>query len=222
MLASQVRTDMRGSAKAIDRLLLDPAFLQKLSRWGILAAVVLSALLVLETIAIMLLVMNPPRVKYIYHDAFNKPRELLVTDQPYFTDSQVTNWAVEKVTSLYTLDFVHIEKQLDASSAAFAPAAWNAWGQSFQGAGNVQYIKDRRVFLTATPRAAASVRSKGTRNGVYFWKVDFPMDLRFENESGSKNNLLSIHVTIRKTNDPEHPDGLEITELNAPLADRDG
>lgn len=213
---------MRGSAKAIDRLLLDPAFLQKLSRWSILAVLILGSLLVLETFAIILLVMYPPKVKYIYHDSFNKPRELLVTDQPYFTDAQVTNWAVEKVTTLYTLDFVHIEKQLDASSNAFAVPAWNAWGQSFQGAGNIQYIKDRRVFLTATPRSAASIRSKGVLRGVYFWKIDFPMDLRFENESGTKNNLLQIHVTIRKTNDPEHPDGLEITELNAPLADRDG
>jgi len=214
--------EMRGSHKAIERLLVDPAFLQKLSRWAILAGLVLGAVVVLQSIVIITLVTHAPRIKYIYHDGFNKPRELLVTDQPYFTNSQVMNWTVEKVTTLYTLDFVHIEKQLDAASTAFAPPAWNAWGQSFQGSGNIQYIKNRRVFVTATPRGAASVRSVGVKNGVYFWKIDFPMDLRFENESGSRNNLLSVHVTISKTNDPLHPDGLEITELSAPLADRDG
>jgi len=214
---------MRNAQAAITRRLLDPEFLQRIIYRVIIAFAVSLTLNVLLTVALTVSVSRTPHVRYIYHDSMGKPRELIVTDQPYFSDSEVMNWAVQKVTGLYTLDYVHYGRHLDAAGADFDIPAWNAWAQSFSGPGNIEFIKAKRVFLTATPKAAASIRSEGrTSKGDYEWHVAFPMLLKWENASGSTTNLLSVDVTIRRTNEPSHPDGLMITELNAPRASGSG
>lgn len=38
------------------------------------------------------------------------------------------------------------------------------------------------------------------------------------NAAGEKTDVLAVRVTIQRTNDPLHPDGLIITQLNAPKA----
>ena len=214
---------MRNASAAISRRLLDPEFLQRIIKRGLIAFSGSLILNVILGLALTVSVMKTPHVRYIYHDSLGKPRELIVTDQPYFSDSEVINWAARKVTNLYTMDFVSYAKHLDASAKDFDLAAWNAWGQSFSGPGNIDFIKAKRVFLTATPKSAPSIRSEGkTRSGDYEWHVSFPMLLKWENASGSTTNLLAVDVTIRRTNSPEHPDGLVITELNAPRAADNG
>lgn len=210
---------MRNAQAALQRRLLDPAFLQFIIRYGVIAFSLLVALVIALTVTLTIVITHAPRVRYIYHDSLGKPRELVVTDQPYFTHAQVMNWAVDKVSGLYTLDFVHYTTQLNTSSAAFSTKAWNAWATSFKNSGNIEFIRKKRVFTTATPRAAPSILGEGpARDGSYIWRIRFPLLLKWENESGSKTDLLSVYVTIRRTNDPQHPDGLEISALSAPRA----
>lgn len=214
---------MRNARAAIERRLLDPDFLQHILRRAFTAFVASLALNLVLGIALAVSVSHTPHVRYIYHDSLGRPRELIVTDQPYFSDSEVMNWAVQKVTNLYTMDYVHYARHLNEAAVDFDVSSWNAWAQSFQGPGNIEFIKNKRVFLTATPQSAATIRSEGlSRNGIYEWHVYFPMLLRWENASGSTTNLLSISVTIRRTNDPLHPDGLMISSLDAPRAPNDG
>ena len=187
---------------------------------GLIASMVLNLGL---AICLFVAITHPPRVRHIYHDPFGKPRELLVTNEPYFTDAQVANWATEKVTGLYTINFLQYAQQLSSYAQYFTAAAWNTWLDAFRKPGNIEFIKARRVMLTATPKSAASIRWEGkTPNGDYEWHVHFPMYLRWENGSGSKTDQLSVDVVIRRTNDPLHPDGLVIAELNAPRASNGG
>ncbi|MBB2199491.1 DotI/IcmL/TraM family protein [Gluconacetobacter sp. 1c LMG 22058] len=214
---------MLNSRMALQRRLLDPEFLQRTVKQALLAFMVSLCLNILLALALVVEVSHTPHMRYIYHDSLGKPRELIVTDQPYFSDSEITNWAVAKVTNLYTMNYVDYAKHLAVAAADFDIPAWNAWGQAFKGPGNIEFIKEKRVFLTASPKSAATIRAEGkNERGEYEWHVHFPMLLRWENSSGSTTNLLSIDVSIRRTNAPEHPDGLVITELNAPRASDNG
>ena len=214
---------MRNARAVIERRLLDPAFLQSILRHALVAFTVSLGVNVLLCLALVVEVMNRPHVRYIYHDSFGKPRELIVTDRPYFSDSEVMNWAVQKATNLYTMDYVHFAEHLNKAAGDFNVPAWNAWAESFKEPGNIEFIKAKKVFLTATPQSAASIRSEGIdSSGSYVWHVTFPMLLRWENASGSTTNLLAVSVTVQRTNDPLHPDGLMITSLDAPRAPGDG
>lgn len=202
---------------AIQRRLLDPAFLQKLIRYGLWLLIGAIAVISVQGIAILALVLHPAHVKYIYHDSFGQPRELIVTDQPVFTPSEVSNWAVRKVTNLYTLDFAHVRRQLDAAGADFTVPAWNSWVTGFLGRGNIDWIEKNRVFVTATPKEAARIESQGVNAaGRYEWRIQFPMYVRWANLSGEKTDAMSVIVVIERTNDPAHADGLVITQLNVP------
>lgn len=210
---------MRNTSAAITRRLLDPLFLQNQLRVVLMAFLASLVLNVTLGIGLFVSITHPPRVKHIYHDQFGKPRELIVTDRPYFSDSDVMNWAAEKVTNLYTLNYVQFSKQLVYSSQFFSTPAWNSWADAFRSPGNIQFIKEKHVFLTAALKTAPSVRSEGvSAHGDYEWHIAFPMYLKWENAAGSMTDTLAVSMTIRRTNDPLHPDGLEIAELNAPRA----
>ncbi|MCE2576675.1 DotI/IcmL/TraM family protein [Komagataeibacter sp. FNDCR2] len=214
---------MRNSSQAITRRLLDPTFGQLMMGRLTLTLIVSMIVNVGLAISLFVAITHPPRVKHIYHDPFGKPRELIVTDQPYFTDAQVTNWSVEKVTGLYTINFLQYAQQLSSYAQYFTTPAWNTWLDAFKKPGNIEFIKSRRVMLTASLKSAGSVRWEGiTPRGDYEWHVYFPMYLKWENGSGSKTDLLAVNVIIRRTNDPLHPDGLVIAELNAPRASDGG
>jgi len=214
---------MRNLDLALKRRLLDPAFLQAIITRGFYAFTSVVVLCVVLGVALIVSMTHAPHVRYIAHDPYGRPRELIVTNQPFFTDAQVGNWSVDKVTGLYTIDFVHFAKELNSAAASFDTRAWNEWARSFQAPGNIDFIKNKRVFLTATPKSAPSIISEGpTRDGDYEWHVSFPMYLKWENESGSKTDLLAVQVTVRRTNNPNHADGLEIVELNAPRTSDNG
>ncbi|MFT8828173.1 DotI/IcmL/TraM family protein [Acetobacter syzygii] len=210
---------MRNTYEAVSRRLNDPAFARQLIQYLLYGFVGSLALNLLQSVAIFYEVTHRPHVKYIYHDSLGKPRELIVTDKAYYSDAEITNWATRKVTNLYTMNWLDYARHLDDSQKDFSIDAWNSWGQAFQGPGNIDFIKAKQVLLTASLKSAAMVADEGKdSHGNYQWHVTFPMYLRWVNASGEKTDVLSVKVTIERTNDPLHPDGLIITELNAPRA----
>lgn len=214
---------MRNTHEAVTRRLNDPAFARQLIQYLLYAFVGSMILDILLGGALIYEVTHRPLVKYIYHDSLGKPLELIVTDKAYFSDSEITGWAAKKITNLYTMNWLDYAQHLDESQKDFSVDAWNSWGQAFQGPGNIDFIKAKQVLLTATLKSAALVVDEGKDNhGDYQWHVSFPMYLRWVNASGEKTDVLSVKVTIERTNDPLHPDGLIITELNAPRASDGG
>lgn len=207
---------MAASKDIFNRWLVDPAFLQKFIRCLVWALACSFTLTLILAITLGYVVSHPVKTKYIYHDSLGAPRELIVTDQPYFTDAQVRNFAAEKITHLYTIDYVHFREQLGQSSTAFTASSWNSWAQAFKD--NVDFIKDKKVFLTATLQSSVTIHRQGVNNGAYQWHISFPMWLKWENSSQEMNDLLDVIATIQRTNDPLHPDALEIVELNASRA----
>lgn len=211
---------MRNSYDAVTRRLNDPSFVQQLllcMAYGFAGSLLLNFIL---GSGLVYEITHRPRVKYIYHDSFGKPRELVATDQAYFSDSEVSQWATDKILNLYTLNWLNFAQHLDDAQTDFSVAAWNSWGMAFKGPGNIDFIKKNRVLLTASLKSAAIVEEEGLnrKTGNYEWHVAFPMYLKWVNPSDEKLDVLAVKVTIARTNDPLHPDGRVITELNAPLA----
>ncbi|MBO1326285.1 DotI/IcmL family type IV secretion protein [Acetobacter sp. TBRC 12305] len=207
---------MRNTYAAVTRRLNDPAFARQVIRYAFATLAGTVYLCCALTTGLVYELTHRPRPQHIYHDSMGKPRELIVTDTPYFTDSQVMNWVTDKVTNLYTLNYLDYGKHLDGCAGDFTADAWNSWATAFQGRGNLDFIKSKMVLLTAALKSAASVDAQGTnRRGDYEWHVSFPMYLKWTNAGGAKTDVLEVRVTIRRTNDPLHPAGLVIAQLNA-------
>lgn len=214
---------MKNTYQAVTRRLNDPSFSKQVIKCILLGFLCSLVANMLTVSALFYEITHRPWVKYIYHDSFGKPRELIVTDQAYFSDIEITNWATSKVTNLYTMNWLDYAQHLDASSRDFTVEAWNTWGQAFEGPGNIDFIKAKQIIMTASLKSAAVVVDEGkNRHGDYEWHVAFPMYLRWINAAGEKTDVLSVNVTITRTNDPLHPDGRIISELNAPRATNGG
>ncbi|OUI97434.1 hypothetical protein HK15_03360 [Acetobacter orientalis] len=210
---------MRNTYDAVTRRLNDPAFARQVIRYTCIALLAALCEGSLASFGLLYEVTHRPKPQHIYHDPFGKPRELIVTDEPYFTDSQIMNWATDKVTNLYTFNYLDYGKHLDSCAGDFNEEAWNSWAAAFQGPGNIEFIRTKQVLLTAAIKTAASIESSGlNRQGVFEWHVAFPMYLKWTNAAGEKTDVLAVRVTIQRTNDPLHPDGLIVTQLNAPKA----
>lgn len=210
---------MKNTYAAITRRLNDPAFARQVIKCMMIGFSCSLSVNGLLGFIIAYEVTHRPSVKYVYHDSFGKPRELIVTDQAYFSDAEINRWAADKVTSLYTMNWLDYAGHLDHASRDFTVAAWNSWGSAFRDPGNIDFIKSKQVILTASLKSAALIVEEGkNRQGDYEWHVSFPMYLRWVNASGEKTDILSVKITISRTNDPLHPDGLIISELNAPRA----
>lgn len=214
---------MKNTYEAVTRRLNDPAFARQVIKCVLIAFSGSLGINCLLSFVVAYEVTHRPLVKYVFHDSFGKPRELLVTNEAYFSDAEINKWAAEKVTNLYTMNWLDYAAHLDGSAKDFTVDAWNTWGRAFQEPGNIEFIKTKQVILTATLKSAALIVDAGkNRQGEYEWHVAFPMFLRWVNAAGEKTDVLSVKVTITRTNDPLHPDGLIISELNAPRAANGG
>jgi len=208
--------------KALQERIVDPEFLQWMAKKLLIGfgASLLANLLSWAVIFVM--ATHPPREHFFYLDDLLRPRELLATDKPYYTDSEIGRWATETVCDLYTMNFKDIDKHIDKASGNFDIPGWNSWLARFKERGNIDYIKSERIYLTAVPRHAYTIMDSGIdpKDHLYTWKVRFHMLWKWENSHSDADHpqeiVLRVDVTIKKTNNPIYKGGIAITELNAP------
>lgn len=163
------------------------------------------AVLVMACVTLCALVMA-----WLAHSAKPEPRyfaarengsliPLVPVDQPYLSDGQITNFAVEAVTRALTIDFANWRSDLSEASEYFErPRGWENFLTAIESSGMLDYIKNRRLVASIVANGAVIVRSGPGEGGRFTWTVQIPITVTYESSSEiSRDSLLAEMLVSR-------------------------
>lgn len=122
---------------------------------------------------------------------------LIPVETPYLNDGQVTNFAIEAITTAMTMNFVTWRADLARASDYFErPDGWNDFLAAIEGSETLDFIRNRRLISTAVANNAVISRT-GVSNGRYSWLVEVPVTVTYQSSSErtSKTYMAEIQVT---------------------------
>ena len=142
--------------------------------------------------------------------------------QPFISQQGLLDWTSEAVCSTLSLDFLHYREQLNASMSNYTPTAFQQILSTLQSSGTLKMIKTQRVVTSAIPTAAPVIVNQGLVNGMYAWKIQFPLVVSYET-SGNSSNRQSLIATVMVTrvSTAYNPRGVAIEQINL-LENNDG
>jgi intracellular multiplication protein IcmL len=155
----------------------------------------------------------PPR--YFFTDGKHAPRPVVALDSPIVDDTELLDWTVKTVLAPYNLDYYNYPVELNTASRRFTLRGWNTFAQSFISQGNFEEIKRGRLLCHAQSQRAAVIHQTSFVQGALAYQIQFPITQTCENVNQTSTNNMVVTALVVRTNDDDHPDGLEIDQLVA-------
>ncbi|OVZ88278.1 conjugal transfer protein TraM [Yersinia kristensenii] len=177
--------------------------------------VILSTALLLAIIVILGLswkVAHPP-TKY-FATVHGRLVEIIPTDQPAYSQDEVTEFGAATIRKAFTLDFVHYKQQMNAVSDRFSREGYISYYNALTASNVLSSITDRKMNLSPSVEPGV-VRTKGVLdNGVYAWEIQYPVSLKLEGQTNSlPAQKFIFSVFIQRADVTDKPEGLELTQL---------
>lgn len=118
---------------------------------------------------------------------------LIPLSNPYLSDGEVINFAVEAITRSLTMDFANWRSDLSGAKKYFDhPQGWNSFLDAVNNSGMLDYIRENRLVSTAVANGAVIVRTGENDNDQFVWTVHIPLIITYESASElSRDNLLA-------------------------------
>jgi len=135
--------------------------------------------------------------KYFIADEDGRITPLVPVDQPYLSNGQITNFAVEAITRAMTMNFVNWRQDLFEASEYFErPDGWNNFLSALEGSGTLDLIRNRRLISSTVANGAVIVGS-GPHNGRYTWVVQVPLTITYQSssEQSVENRMAEIEIS---------------------------
>lgn len=122
---------------------------------------------------------------------------IVAVKEPFLTDNQITNFATESITRAMTLNFANWRQDLsDASTYFTRPEGWDAYVQSINDSGLMDYIVSRRLIATAVANQAVITQRGANDRGVYGWVVQVPMTVTYQSSSDTQTENYIVEMEI--------------------------
>jgi len=138
---------------------------------------------------------------------------LVPVTQPYLSNGEISNFAVEAITSSLTLDFSNYRKSLSEASQYYErPDGWNNFLEALKSSGTLDMITKRRLVSTVVANGA-TVAQSGVDHGVYSWVVQVPITITYQSSSQQKSETHLVEMVIKRLPTWQTPRGVGITRV---------
>lgn len=134
--------------------------------------------------------------------------------EPVLRDGAIRSWMARAVTQTLNLDFVHWRHQLSSVRGDYTHKAFVSMIESLQKSGDLDYIRKKRLSVSATPTRAPIIAATGHIGSVKEWKVQMPILLSFESSQGVVNTQHWIaSVLIKQVSTLKYPNSIAIAQI---------
>ena len=183
----------------------------RLVTWALLAmAVTAGAAVVVALWAVM--AKPEPRYFAVREDGGILP--LVAVSEPFLTDGQITNFAVEAVTRAMTIDFANWRNDLKSAARYFErPTGWNAFLDAIQASGMLEYIRERRLVSSVVANGAAITDSGLDNHKRHTWTIQIPLTVTYESSSETVRDHLLAEVVVVRLPTWESPEAVGIIRI---------
>src|SRR3989344_7109998 len=116
--------------------------------------------------------------------------------EPLVTQDFVVQWAALAARTVYNLDFVNWQTQLQAAQIYFTPNGWAALMLGLNNSGMTNSLKNNKLQATAVVVKDPVILDREVINGRYTWQIQLPLLVTYVSASDTKKQLLVITLSI--------------------------
>ncbi len=194
-------------------ILEDRIFYRNFAKGSFFVAVIMAALTMFLTIALINLYSRPPLTVSYLQDARGNLITLRPLDQTELTEADILDWAAERILDLQMVSFADYRDHLVGLRDHFVPAAFAEYQRSLTGNKTIDRVKNDRLVKYAEPLEAPVLQSMKVKNGVLTWKITMKIrEYMAGGEYSSSSTDLEAEITIVRTNKTKNLDGVRISK----------
>lgn len=143
--------------------------------------------------------------------------DMVPVSKPVYTEQEIRNWVADAVRTIYSYNFVHWRDQLNDTRSLFATdEAFSSFVQAMQASGVLNTVRSKRLVVSSILRKPPNILNKGMYKGRYSWRVEVPVNIRYESSSTSLTQELLVKVLVQRVAQTTNPRGLGIAQIIAP------
>lgn len=166
----------------------------------------------LVIVLIMLFAMRPKPVYFATTDS-GKIIKLVPLDQPNLTDQAVMTWAVQAAISTYTYDFINYRSAFTTAQQYFTDDGWKNFLAALQASGVLSMVTSQKLIVSSVPAAAPVILNKGILNGLYAWRIQFPLLVTFQSSAVNYQKHYVVTLLVLRRSTLDSPDGVGIAQF---------
>lgn len=107
---------------------------------------------------------------------------LIPMSKPYRKTADVIQFARDNATRSFTLDFLNWRQQLEDLRPGYTRDGFQQYLDNLDRMGILDTVKDKRMNLSSSTGTGVLTK-EGIQSGVFFWEVEFPIEVRLEGQT---------------------------------------
>lgn len=133
-------------------------------------------------------------------------------NRPAWSLEDVTRFGADTIQQSFTMDFVHYRNQMTNVISRFNEQGYADYYKSLTNSNVLKMVRDRRMNLS-TAVSPGVVHSQGLLNGIYAWKIQYPVTLQLDGqESSLPPQRYIVELLIQQADPRTKPLGLEVRQ----------
>lgn len=131
-------------------------------------------------------------------------------NKPAWSVEDVSKFGADTIQQSFTLDFVHYRNQMTNVMQRYSDQGYADYYNALTKSNVLAMVRDRRMNLSITVSPGV-IHSKGALpNGVYVWKIQYPVTLQLDGQQSSMPpQRYIVELLIQQTDPRIKPLGLE-------------
>lgn len=146
-------------------------------------------------------------------------KKLTPLNKPYVSNGGLITWVTRTVAKTFVLSPLNYKSQLAAVEKDYTKNGFDQLIQSMKANGIFTLVSKQRMNTSLSIDKAPTINYQGLANGVYVWKIAFPVTISYEGSSSgggasTQTQRAVAHVVVRRANLGRHPRGVIIRQLD--------
>lgn len=141
----------------------------KLSLFALLFSTVCAASV---SFALAYVMTRPPETLSYLMDEDGRVVKLESIRKPSLTNTEVSNWAADKILKIHSLTFTDYDDHIQSLRADFTTTAFNEYQKALKSSKSLEKILDDRLVMWAEPKEAPKIISAKESGGKFTWVVE--------------------------------------------------
>jgi hypothetical protein len=160
-----------------------------------------------------------PRTLYVNHYFATEPNGTLMPmvayNKPFDTDSAVTAWTEQAVTSILNFDALDYRRRMESAEKDFTHRGFATFLAKFKKNGLYADMVARKLMISAVQSGPAVIALKGLNpQGIYAWQVQIPLHFRLENSNGLSDKKYLAKVIVQRVANWKNPRAIAISFIS--------
>ena len=141
---------------------------------------------------------HPMPPQYFPVDSQGKLIKEMSLSDPVFDPDKISQWAADAAQSVYEVDFSHWREELQRASENFTGAGWQNYLTALKLSNNLKTVMQFKMVTTSKLLASPQIIEDGVINGVYEWKVKFPLAISYIGTAKTVQQIADITMVIQR------------------------